>query len=105
MGLLADGRSKQKWSKDPRGKQWATDQNRVSVKMMEKMGWTQGKGLGAKLDGNTGHVKMKFKDDTRGVGCSLKYDRTWIAHQDSFNDLLAGLNSNEGKQKYFSGHF
>jgi len=95
MGLLADRSSKQRWSKDPRGKQWSEDKNKVSVKIMEKMGWTQGKGLGAKEDGNTEHVKMKFKDDNRGVGCSMKYDRQWIAHQDSFNDLLAGLNSEQ----------
>ena len=53
MGLLADRSSKQRWSSDPRGKQWSEDKNKVSVKMMEKMGWTAGKGLGAKEDGNT----------------------------------------------------
>merc|ERR1712227_484268 len=79
-------------------KKWSEDKNKISVKMMEKMGWTQGNGLGAKEDGRTEHVKIKFKDEKRGVGCSLKYDRQWIAHQDSFNDLLAGLNSGESTQ-------
>ena len=27
----------------------------------------------------------------------MKYDKQWIAHQDSFNDLLASLNTTEGK--------
>jgi len=98
MGLLAEARHKQKWSHDPRGKKWSEDKNKISVKMMEKMGWTQGNGLGAKEDGRTEHVKIKFKDEKRGVGCSLKYDRQWIAHQDSFNDLLAGLNSGESTE-------
>ena len=53
MGLLAEARHKQKWSHDPRGKKWSEDKNKISVKMMEKMGWTQGNGLGAKEDGRT----------------------------------------------------
>ena len=31
--------------------------------------------------------------DNLGLGCTQKYDKQWIAHQDSFNDLLAGLNT------------
>lgn len=61
MGLLADGRSKQKWSHDPRGKQWSDDNNKVSIKMMKKMGWTQGNGLGAKEDGKTEVIFVKAK--------------------------------------------
>ena len=33
---------------------------------MEKMGWEKGKGLGAKEDGNTEHVKVSVKQDNRG---------------------------------------
>ena len=31
--------------------------------------------------------------DNLGFGCTQKYDKQWVAHQDSFNDLLAGLSS------------
>ena len=51
MGLLAGDRKKQRWSADPRGRKWAEDQNKISNKLMEKMGWKQGEGLGAKGDG------------------------------------------------------
>ena len=34
---------------------------------MEKMGWEEGKGLGAKEDGIREHIKIKFKDDTKGL--------------------------------------
>lgn len=33
---------------------------------MEKMGWEEGKGLGAKEDGRTENIKIKFKDDNKG---------------------------------------
>ncbi|CBY38018.1 unnamed protein product [Oikopleura dioica] len=93
MGLLAERRSKSRWGDDPRGKKWSDDKNKKSVKMMEKMGWTFGNGIGANEDGRKEHVKIRLKQDNRGVGCSLKYDRQWVAHQDTFSDILADLNS------------
>ena len=47
MGLLAADRKKQRWSGDPRGKSWSENKNKISNKMMEKMGWKDGEGLGA----------------------------------------------------------
>jgi len=93
MGLLAERRSKSRWGDDPRGKKWSDDKNKKSVKMMEKMGWTFGNGIGANEDGRKEHVKIRLKQDNRGVGCSLKYDRQWVAHQDTFSDILADLNA------------
>ncbi|CAG5097060.1 Oidioi.mRNA.OKI2018_I69.XSR.g14914.t1.cds [Oikopleura dioica] len=93
MGLLAERRSKSRWGDDPRGKKWSDDKNKKSVKMMEKMGWTFGNGIGANEDGRKEHVKIRVKQDNRGVGCSLKYDRQWVAHQDTFGDILADLNA------------
>ena len=49
MGLLAGDRKKQRWSTDPRGRKWAEDKNKISNKLMEKMGWKHGEGLGAKV--------------------------------------------------------
>lgn len=34
--------------------------------MLEKMGWTSGKGLGAKEQGMTDHIRAKYKDDQAG---------------------------------------
>lgn len=47
------------------------DESKFGKKLMEKMGWEQGKGLGAKEDGIKEHIKIKFKDDTKGLIFSL----------------------------------
>jgi len=64
---------------------------------MERMGWQKGKGLGAREDGITDHVKIKFKDDTKGVGFDNKgYENVWLDHQDNFEDLLSQLKKENG---------
>ena len=35
-----------------------SDENKFGKKMLEKMGWSDGKGLGADLSGETSHVKV-----------------------------------------------
>ncbi|XP_041466918.1 PIN2/TERF1-interacting telomerase inhibitor 1-like isoform X2 [Lytechinus variegatus] len=59
---------------------------------MEKMGWSKGKGLGVKEDGNVSHVKVSLKNNNLGIGCKASQEDNWIAHQDDFNDLLSSLN-------------
>jgi len=93
MGLLAGDRKKQRWSTDPRGRKWAADKNKISNKLMEKMGWKEGEGLGKEGDGMLNPIGVKYKMDNLGFGCTQKYDKQWVAHQDSFNDLLAGLSA------------
>ena len=58
------------------------DESKVGQKLMEKMGWSKGKGLGANEQGDVDHISVKFKDkeDVRGVGFE-GHDATWIAHQ------------------------
>lgn len=34
--------------------------------MLEKFGWSKGKGLGANEDGLTDHVKVSLKNDNHG---------------------------------------
>ena len=36
---------------NPRGNLWANDESKFGQKLMEKMGWEKGKGLGAKENG------------------------------------------------------
>merc|ERR1711920_485779 len=60
---------------------------------MEKMGWKEGEGLGKDGSGMLNPVGIKYKMDNLGFGCTQKYDKQWVAHQDSFNDLLAGLSA------------
>ncbi|KAI8516069.1 PIN2/TERF1-interacting telomerase inhibitor 1 [Branchiostoma belcheri] len=94
--MLAEPRRRQKWSADPRGAAWSNDDSKFGQKMLEKMGWQKGKGLGAKEDGMTQHVKASRKFDQTGLGCSTDQAENWIAHQEDFDALLAGLNASHG---------
>ncbi|XP_063985732.1 microtubule-associated protein 1B [Diachasmimorpha longicaudata] len=92
MAMLAEPKRKQRWTLNPRGKQWSEDSNKFGQKMLEKMGWTSGKGLGANEQGMTEHVRVRFKDDAGGIGYSKDdQDKYWTEHQESFNDLLQKL--------------
>ncbi|XP_018425414.1 PREDICTED: PIN2/TERF1-interacting telomerase inhibitor 1 [Nanorana parkeri] len=96
MAMLAEPRRKQKWSIDPRNSTWSKDETKFGQKMLEKMGWSKGKGLGAQEQGCTEHVKVQVKNNTMGLGASIHHEDNWIAHQDDFNQLLAELNDCHG---------
>ncbi|XP_031553465.1 PIN2/TERF1-interacting telomerase inhibitor 1-like [Actinia tenebrosa] len=92
MAMLAERKSKQKWSHDPRNKAWSTNTDRFGYQMLTKMGWSAGKGLGANESGSTSHVKVSLKNNNLGVGAKASQEDNWLAHQEDFNDLLAHLN-------------
>ncbi|XP_066482568.1 PIN2/TERF1-interacting telomerase inhibitor 1 [Tiliqua scincoides] len=92
MAMLAEPRRKQKWSVDPRNSAWSKDESKFGQKMLERMGWSKGKGLGAQEQGNTEHIKVHVKNNSLGLGASVSQEDNWIAHQDDFNQLLADLN-------------
>ncbi|XP_009886248.1 PREDICTED: PIN2/TERF1-interacting telomerase inhibitor 1 [Charadrius vociferus] len=97
MAMLAEPRRRQKWSVDPRNSAWSKDESKFGQKMLEKMGWSKGKGLGAQEQGNTEHIKVQVKNNTLGLGATINYEDNWIAHQDDFNQLLAELNDCHGQ--------
>ncbi|KAK0049371.1 PIN2/TERF1-interacting telomerase inhibitor 1-like isoform X1 [Biomphalaria pfeifferi] len=99
MALLAEQKRKTKFGLDPRNTNWSNDDSKIGQKLMEKMGWAKGKGLGAKEDGMRDHIKATYKSDTRGLGCTPKDADAWIAHQDDFNNLLQQLNSQTSSQQ------
>merc|ERR1711915_896397 len=85
-----------KWTLNPRGNLWANDESKFGQKLMEKMGWEKGKGLGSKQDGMVNHITLKQKDNLKGIGFE-GHDDTWLAHQDDFQNLLAALNVEHGE--------
>ncbi|XP_072187844.1 PIN2/TERF1-interacting telomerase inhibitor 1 [Excalfactoria chinensis] len=99
MAMLAEPRRRQKWSVDPRNTAWSKDESKFGQKMLEKMGWSKGKGLGAQEQGNTEHIKVQVKNNMLGLGASIKNEDNWIAHQDDFNQLLAELNDCHGQSE------
>jgi len=92
MSMLAEPRSRQKWSQDPRNTNWSRDTTKFGYQMLTKMGWSEGKGLGQKLSGNTSHIRVNKIGSNAGLGSKKSHDDDWIAHQDDFNALLSSLN-------------
>ncbi len=68
-----------------------TDETKIGQKLLEKMGWSKGKGLGREEQGDLEPVRLKYKNDAEGVGYKVKDDQ-WIAHRDEFNAILGELN-------------
>ncbi|XP_029452012.1 PIN2/TERF1-interacting telomerase inhibitor 1 isoform X2 [Rhinatrema bivittatum] len=99
MAMLAEPRRKQKWSLDPRNSAWSKDESKFGQKMLEKMGWSKGKGLGAQEQGSTEHIKVQVKNNNLGLGATNNHEDNWIAHQDDFNQILAELNDCHGQSK------
>lgn len=98
MSMLAERRRKQKWAVDPRNTAWSNDDSKFGQKMLEKMGWSKGKGLGAQEQGATEHIKVRVKNNHLGLGATNNNEDNWIAHQDDFNQLLAALNTCHGQE-------
>jgi len=92
---LAEPRRRQKWSMNPRGNLWANDQEKVGLKLMQKMGYESGKGLGVKEDGIIAPITARAKLNSKGIGFDGP-DDTWLAHQDDFQAVLASLNVEHG---------
>ncbi|XP_045454519.1 PIN2/TERF1-interacting telomerase inhibitor 1 [Melitaea cinxia] len=95
MSMLAGPRRKQKViNLRAKNNAWSNDTNKFGQKMLEKMGWSAGKGLGAKENGIVEHVVAKYKNDEKGLGFEDKNDQ-WTKHEDDFNALLANLSNSE----------
>jgi Pin2-interacting protein X1 len=71
-------------------------------KQLEKMGWSDGTGLGKKRDGITTHIKVKKRKDQEGIGAGkAAADKQASSEQwwkDSLGDTLARLSSKKGKK-------
>jgi Pin2-interacting protein X1 len=80
---------------------WRNDTSSFGYKMLQKMGWSEGKGLGKKEDGRVENIKVLRRTDTRGVGqeVNLTGAAGWDAHSQGFNSLLSQLSksADDGK--------
>ena len=85
----------------------------VGVKLLERMGWQEGRGLGKQEAGTQSFVRAKLKNDTVGIGAkkgAAGDDRQHMFAQattDMFNALLSKLNAahsgpQPGKQQQLS---
>lgn len=101
MGL-AGTKVKQRFGLDPRNTNWSNDTSRFGHQYLEKMGWTQGKGLGLVDHATTTHVKVSIKDGNVGLGALLakkqkkdEFDSGECAGLDVFQRILGRLNGKE----------
>ncbi|CAG8465585.1 22008_t:CDS:2, partial [Gigaspora rosea] len=91
MGL-AGPKVKQRIPVDPRNQKWSNDKTKYGYKMLSKLGWSPGKGLGLNENGSPDYVKLSHKLDNLGVGASKKTIDNWLDNSNAFDDLLKGLN-------------
>eukprot|EP00659_Diplonema_papillatum_P023106 gene23106-35412_t len=75
---------------DPNNTTWSKNKNRLGFKLLEKMGWSEGKGLGKKENGTTEHVRVKAKDDNSGLGTALDVS-SWRGNTTRFEETLQRL--------------
>uniref|UniRef100_U9T7D0 G-patch domain-containing protein n=1 Tax=Rhizophagus irregularis (strain DAOM 181602 / DAOM 197198 / MUCL 43194) TaxID=747089 RepID=U9T7D0_RHIID len=91
MGL-AGPKIKQRIPADPRNLTWSNDKTQFGYKMLSKMGWSPGKGLGINEDGEKEYIKPSFKQDNLGIGATKKSIDNWLDNSSAFDKLLKGLN-------------
>jgi Pin2-interacting protein X1 len=72
--------------------------------MLEKMGWKEGKGLGANEDGTTEHIKVKKKIDNQGIGTeTVTHNKNWLETSVAYESILASLNASYGTKPDTTG--
>ena len=92
---LAEVKKKRKIGQDPNNKCWSENKNGMGYKLLQKMGWSEGKGLGVNLDGVQEHVKIETCNENLGIGADLNYADKWIEGASSYEDLLNRLNNDQ----------
>lgn len=79
---------------DTQNKAWAEDKGKFGYRMLEKMGWSDGKGLGAHEDGMTQHLRARKKRDAAGIGAVNAAREQWKVPSQlasGLDDVLARL--------------
>lgn len=66
MSILAEPRRKQRISVDPQNITWKSDNGKIGQKLLEKMGWSEGKGLGQNEQGVTENIRLKANHTAHG---------------------------------------
>jgi Pin2-interacting protein X1 len=89
--------------KDTLNSAWKNDKTGFGFRMLQKMGWSEEKGLGKNESGITENIKMKKREDGLGLGVEKSTDgagnKGWSQTAASFNDVLAILKESYGKSK------
>ncbi|KAE8720720.1 meiotic recombination protein SPO11-2-like isoform X1 [Hibiscus syriacus] len=68
----------------------------AAFRLMKQMGWEEGEGLGKDKQGIKGHVRVKNKQDTAGIG--LDKPNPWAFDTAQFDSILKGLKVKQAVQ-------
>ncbi|CAN6302493.1 unnamed protein product [Urochloa humidicola] len=68
----------------------------AAFRLMKQMGWEEGEGLGKDKQGIKGHVRVKNKQDTLGVGVDNPRDK-WVFDTTQFDNILKKLKVQSAK--------
>ncbi|KAJ3308475.1 hypothetical protein HDV04_001205 [Boothiomyces sp. JEL0838] len=94
MGL-AGPRQKQRITVDPRNKSWTEDKGAIGFKMLEKMGWSEGKGLGSDETGRQTNIKVSLKTNNWGIGADAKTSDNWLENTFALDDMFKNMSSDQ----------
>ena len=81
---------------DTKNQSWANDKSKFGYRMLQKMGWSEGKGLGLKEDGDTKSIRVKKKMSNTGIGAEKSAAQMWASTgkvAGGLNDVLARLSA------------
>ena len=94
MGL-AQQKVKQRINIDPQNKTWQEDTTKVGFKLLSKMGWTSGKGLGAGENGMSSNIKVSVKDNNLGIGATHNSSDSWLENAFGFDNMLKNFDAKD----------
>ncbi|GLH07922.1 Uncharacterized protein GBIM_13305 [Gryllus bimaculatus] len=91
---------KTSWIIGPSKNEPINDRCSVGRKLLEKMGWENGLGLGKDNQGMTENPLWKYNrgDSKTGFKCKDEMANEILPHQNAFEDLLGELNSQTGEE-------
>jgi len=91
--MLAEKKFKKKYSSvNAQNKNWYKSPDHFGAKMLSKMGWSEGKGLGANEQGMSEYIRVKERSDQyAGMGFDLASLNKVSSHMDNFNSILSSL--------------
>jgi len=84
---------------DPNNKFWANDTSSFAYKMMQKMGWTPGKGLGLNEDGQVKALSVEVKQDNLGIGAKEARAQGWLETSRDYREVLGNMKELKAPQE------
>lgn len=95
--MLADKKKRKKFSPNPQGNIWHQDKSKFGQKLLEKMGWKEGQGLGAQNQGISERIKVPFRlNNCAGFG--FKEQEDTLIQQKEFVTLLSSMNNSKPEE-------